>query len=160
MPNVPTEEVYTTPDPTRAEGVVRATKPLDVAGTIIDGLEVRFEGGRAVDIQAETGGDMLRGRAAHDADASRLGEVALVDREGRIGKLGTTFYNTLLDENAASHIALGNAYEVTVGPEDVDKINRSAIHLDFMIGGDDVDVTGITREGDEIPVLRGGSWQI
>ncbi len=160
MPNVPTEEVYTTPDPTRAEGVVRATKPLDVAGTIIDGLEVRFEGGRAVDIQAERGGDLLRERAAHDADASRLGEVALVDREGRIGRLGTTFYNTLLDENAASHIALGNAYEVTVGAEDVDKINRSAIHIDFMIGGDDVDVTGTTREGDEVPVLRGGSWQI
>jgi aminopeptidase len=160
MPNVPTEEVYTTPDPTRAEGVVRATKPLDVAGTIIDGLEVRFEGGRAVDIRAERGGDLLRERAAHDADASRLGEVALVDREGRIGRLGTTFYNTLLDENAASHIALGNAYEVTVGAEDADKINRSAIHIDFMIGGDEVDVTGITREGDEVPVLRGGSWQI
>ena len=160
MPNVPTEEVYTTPDPTRAEGVVRATKPLDVAGTIIDGLEVRFEGGRAVDIRADKGADVLRERAAHDADAARLGELALVDRESRIGTLGTTFYNTLLDENAASHIALGNAYEVTVGAEDVDKINRSAIHIDFMIGGDDVDVTGITRAGERISVLRGGAWQI
>jgi aminopeptidase len=160
MPNVPTEEVYTTPDPTRAEGVVRATKPLDVGGTIVDGLEVRFEGGRAVDIRAEKGADVLRERAAHDTDASRLGELALVDRESRIGTLGTTFYNTLLDENAASHIALGNAYELTVGPEDVAKINKSAIHIDFMIGGDDVRVTGITREGDEVPVLLDGTWQI
>ena len=160
MPNVPTEEVYTTPDPTRADGVVRATKPLDVGGTIVDGLEVRFEGGRAVDIRADKGADVLRERAAHDADAARLGELALVDRESRIGTLGTTFYNTLLDENAASHIALGNAYEVTVGPEDVAKINKSAIHIDFMIGGEDVQVTGITREGAEVPVLLDGTWQI
>lgn len=160
MPNVPTEEVYTTPDPTRADGVVRATKPLDVAGTIVRGLEVRFEGGHAVDIQADSGAEVLRERAGYDADASRLGELALVDREGRIGTLGTTFYNTLLDENAASHIALGNAYELTVGAEDVPKINKSAIHVDFMIGGDDVEVTGLTADGGEVPVLRGGTWQI
>ena len=160
MPNVPTEEVYTTPDPTRADGVVRATKPLDVAGTIVRGLEVRFEGGHAVDIQADSGAEVLRERAGYDADASRLGELALVDREGRIGTLGTTFYNTLLDENAASHIALGNAYELTVGTEDVPKINKSAIHVDFMIGGDDVEVTGLTADGGEVPVLRGGTWQI
>ena len=160
MPNVPTEEVYTTPDPIRADGIVRATKPLDVAGTIISGLEVRFEGGRAVDIRADSGGEMLRERAGHDEQASRLGELALVDREGRIGALGTTFYNTLLDENAASHIALGNAYEVTVGAEDVPKINKSAIHIDFMIGGDEVQVTGITGDGAEVPVLLNGTWQI
>jgi aminopeptidase len=160
MPNVPTEEVYTTPDPIRADGIVRATKPLDVAGTIISGLEVRFEGGRAVEIQADSGGEMLRERAGHDEQASRLGELALVDREGRIGALGTTFYNTLLDENAASHIALGNAYEVTVGAEDVPKINKSAIHIDFMIGGDEVQVTGITGDGAEVPVLLNGTWQI
>jgi aminopeptidase len=160
LPNLPTEEVYTTPDPTRADGVVRATKPLDVGGTIVNGLEVRFEGGHAVDIKADTGADVLRERAAHDEDASRLGELALVDREGRIGRLGTTFYNTLLDENAASHIALGNAYEITVGPEDRTKINKSAIHVDFMIGGDDVKVTGIARDGEEVPVLLGGTWQI
>ncbi len=160
LPNVPTEEVYTTPDPTRADGVVRATKPLDVGGTIVRGLEVRFEGGHAVDIQADSGAEVLRERAAHDQDASRLGELALVDREGRIGTLGTTFYNTLLDENAASHIALGNAYEITVAPEDVPNINKSAIHVDFMIGDDDVRVTGITRDGDEVPVLLGGTWQI
>jgi aminopeptidase len=160
LPNVPTEEVYTTPDPTRADGVVQATKPLDIGGTIVDGLTVRFEGGRAVDIQADSGADVLRERAAYDEDASRLGEVALVDREGRIGPLGTTFYNTLLDENAASHIALGNAYEITVGEEDVPKINKSAIHIDFMIGGNDVQVTGLTAGGDEVPVLHDGTWQI
>jgi aminopeptidase len=160
MPNVPTEEVYTTPDPTRADGVVRATKPLDVAGTIVRGLEVRFEGGHAVDIRADSGAEVLRERAGYDADASRLGELALVDREGRIGTLGTTFYNTLLDENAASHIALGNAYELTVGAEDVPKINKSAIHVDFMIGGDDVEVTGLKSRGEEVPVLVNGTWQI
>jgi aminopeptidase len=160
LPNVPTEEVYTTPDPNRAEGVVRATKPLDIGGTIVDGLTVRFEGGRAVDIQAESGADVLRERSSYDEEASRLGEVALVDREGRIGPLGTTFYNTLLDENAASHIALGNAYEVAVGPEDVPKINKSAIHIDFMIGSNEVEVTGLTADGAEIPVLRDGTWQI
>jgi aminopeptidase len=160
MPNVPTEEVYTTPDPARADGVVRATKPLDVAGTIVRGLTVRFEGGRAVEIDADEGVDVLRERAARDRDASRLGELALVDREGRIGPLGTTFYNTLLDENAASHVALGNAYELTVGEEDVSRINKSEIHIDFMIGGNDVQVTGLTADGDEVPVLRDGTWQI
>jgi aminopeptidase len=160
MPNIPTEEVYTTPDPARADGVVRATKPLDVAGTIINGLTVRFEGGRAVEIDAETGVDVLRERAAFDDDASRLGELALVDREGRIGPLGTVFYTTLLDENAASHIALGSGYELPVGEEDVPRINKSGIHIDFMIGGDDVAVTGVTRDGTEVPVLRDGTWQI
>jgi aminopeptidase len=160
MPNIPTEEVYTTPDPARADGVVRATKPLDIGGTIIHGLTVRFEGGRAVEIDADTGVDVLRERAAFDDDASRLGELALVDREGRIGPLGTVFYTTLLDENAASHIALGSGYELTVGEEDVPRINKSGIHIDFMIGGDDVAVTGVTRDGDEVPVLRDGTWQI
>jgi aminopeptidase len=160
MPNLPTEEVYTTPDPARADGVVRATKPLDVAGTIVSGLTVRFEGGRAVEIDAETGAEILRERAVHDADAARLGELALVDREGRIGPLGTVFYNTLLDENAASHIALGNAYELGVEAEDVARINKSEIHIDFMIGGNDITVTGITKDGDEVSVLVDGTWQI
>jgi aminopeptidase len=160
MPNLPTEEVFTTPDPARADGVVRATKPLDVGGTIVNGLTVRFEGGRAVDIQADTGAEILRERANFDDDASRLGELALVDKEGRIGPLGTVFYSTLLDENAASHIALGNAYELTVGQEDVPRINKSGIHIDFMIGSEEVDVTGLTADGEEVPVLRGGAWQV
>jgi aminopeptidase len=161
LPNVPTEEVFTTPDPTRAEGRVRSTKPLVlVDGTIVLGLAVRFEGGRAVEIDAEEGGEVMRARTARDEGAARLGEVALVDRESRIGQLGTVFYETLLDENATSHVALGSAYEEAVAEDDLPRINRSGIHIDFMIGGDDVDVTGITRGGDRIPVLRGGAWQI
>jgi aminopeptidase len=160
MPNLPTEEVFTTPDPLRVDGTVTSTKPLVVGGTIVRGLKVRFEGGRAVDIQADEGGEMLAQYTQRDDGASRLGEVALVDREGRIGPLGTVFYDTLLDENAASHIALGSAYAFTVGEEDLPNINESAIHVDFMIGGPDVDVTGITTDGDRVPVLRGGSWQI
>ena len=160
MPNLPTEEVFGAPDPRRADGVVRATKPLVVAGSIVRGLEVEFREGRAVRIDADEGAEVLRGYAARDEGASRLGEVALVDREGRIGRLGTTFFDTLLDENAASHIALGQAYAFTAGEEDCENLNRSDIHVDFMIGGDDVDVSGVTADGDEVPVLRGGTWQV
>jgi aminopeptidase len=161
VPNLPSEEVTTTPDPERAEGVVRSTRPLVLNdGTLIEGITVRFEGGRAVELEADTGGEALRARTAVDEGARRLGEVALVDREGRIGPLGTVFYNTLLDENAASHLAFGSAYASMVGEADVPRINRSELHLDFMIGNDDVAVTGITRDGARIPVLRDGSWQV
>jgi aminopeptidase len=158
-PNLPTEEIATTPDPTRADGVVRATKPLDVAGAVIRDLRVRFEEGRAVEIEGD-GVEALRARVAKDDGASRLGEVALVDREGRIGKTGAVFYNTLLDENAASHLALGNAYGISVGEADRDRINKSSIHIDFMIGSEEVTVTGVKADGTEMPVLRGGDWQI
>jgi aminopeptidase len=160
MPNLPTEEVFGAPDPRRADGVVRATKPLVVAGSIVRGLEVEFREGRAVRIDADEGAEVLRGYAARDEGASRLGEVALVDREGRIGRLGTTFFDTLLDENAASHIALGQGYAFTAGEEDRARINTSGIHVDFMIGGDDVDVSGVAEDGSEVPVLRGGAWQL
>jgi aminopeptidase len=107
---------------------------------------------------AASGAESLRRLCASDEGAARLGEVALVDREGRIGALDTVFYSTLLDENAASHLALGSAYLETVGDEDRPRVNRSAIHIDFMIGADGVDVTGIARDGTRIPVLRGGEW--
>jgi aminopeptidase len=159
--NLPSEEVYTAPDPERADGVVRATKPLVVkGGAIVKKLEIRFQGGRAVAIEAETGAEVLRGLCARDEGAARLGEVALVDRESRIGALDTVFYNTLLDENAAGHLALGSAYLETVGEEDRARVNRSAIHIDFMIGSDEVDVTGIARDGSRIPVLRRGAWHL
>jgi aminopeptidase len=103
---------------------------------------------------------VMRGRAAFDKGASRLGEVALVDREGRVGRLGTVFYDTLLDENAASHIALGDGSDEGLSDEDRGRRNRSSIHIDFMIGSNDVAVTGVTRDGERVPVLRDGSWQI
>jgi aminopeptidase len=159
-PNLPTEEIWTTPDPTRAEGYVTATKPLVLGGSEVHGLRVRFEGGRAVQIDADRSADVLRGRCAVDEGASRLGEVALVDREGRVGRTDTVFFTTLLDENAASHLALGSGYATGVDPADADRVNRSEIHIDFMIGGDDVDVTGVTRDGTEVPLLRGGAWQV
>ena len=159
-PNLPTEEVFTAPDPARADGVVRSTKPLELDGTIIRDLEVRFEGGRAVEINASTGAEVLRGRTSLDDGGARLGEVALVDREGRIGPLDTVFWTTLIDENAASHLALGNAYAFSVEDSDRENINSSTIHIDFMIGSNDVAVTGITSSGDRVPVLRDGAWQI
>ena len=160
VPNIPTEEVFTTPDPARVNGVVRATKPLFAAGTLIEGIRVRFEAGRAVEIDADRGADTLRALADRDDGAARLGEVALVDRESRIGRLGTVFYETLLDENAVSHIALGQGFQFTVEEADHAAINSSQIHVDFMIGGDEVAVTGITATGEAVPVLRDGSWQI
>jgi aminopeptidase len=160
MANLPTEEVFTSPDPERVEGLVRATKPLYTQGRIIDGLTVRFEGGRAVQIDANSGAETLRTLVKQDEGGARLGELALVDREGRIGPLDTVFYDTLLDENAASHIALGSAYDAAAGEEDRARLNRSSIHVDFMIGASDVAVTGITREGERMPVLRDASWQI
>ena len=160
MPNLPSEEVFTAPDPARVEGVVRATKPLVVGGSIIRGLEVEFSGGRAVRIDAEEGAEVLRGYAERDEGAARLGEVALVDGDGRIGALDTVFFDTLLDENAASHIALGQAYEFTAGEADHANLNTSVIHVDFMIGGPEVTVDGLDASGAAVPVLHGGAWQV
>ena len=161
MPNLPTEELFTTPDPERTQGVVASTKPLDVSGSIVSGLRLRFDGGRAVEIEADANADALRQRCAVDEGASRLGEVALVDGDSRIGRLGRTFFNTLLDENSASHLALGDAYASPVAdPVDLSRINESAIHVDFMVGSDEVTVSGVTRGGHEVPLLVGGAWQI
>lgn len=161
MPNLPSEEIFTAPDPARVDGVVRSTKPLVVGGSIIRGLEVEFRDGRAVRIDAEENADVLRGFAARDEGAARLGEVALVDGDGRIGALDTVFFDTLLDENAASHIAIGSAYRFTAGEADHDRLNQSEIHIDFMIGGPGVDVHATPRGGgDEVPVLVDGAWRI
>jgi aminopeptidase len=160
-PNLPTEEVFTTPDPERVEGHVSATMPLELYGSYMNGIRIEFAGGRAVKADAEEGADALRAAMARDDGASRLGEIALVDKEGRIGPLGKVFYETLLDENAASHIALGNAYTFPVEDEaDRERVNKSGIHVDFMIGSNELDVDGITRDGDRVPVLRGGAWQV
>jgi aminopeptidase len=161
LPNLPTEEVFTTPDPARTSGHVTSTKPLALRdGTIVRGLRVRFEDGVAVEIDADENVDALRGLLEIDEGARRLGELALVDRHGRIGPLGTVFYNTLLDENAASHIALGAGFPFLVDDEQLGRVNESAQHIDFMIGSPQLDVDGVTAAGERVPVLRAGEWQI
>jgi len=160
-PNIPTEEVFGTPDPERVGGYVSATMPLELSGSIIDGIRIEFEGGRAVKVDAASGAEALRAVVARDEGASRLGEIALVDGEGRIGPLGRVFYDTLIDENAASHIALGGGYEHPVDdPTERQRINKSKVHVDFMIGSPTLDVDGITHDGEHVPVLRAGAWQV
>ena len=160
-PNLPTEELFTTPDPERVDGHVSATMPLELSGSIITGIRVDFEGGRAVKIDADTNADALRAVAARDEGASRLGEVALVDGSGRIGPLGRVFYDTLIDENAATHIALGDGYDHPVeDAADKARVNKSKVHVDFMIGSPELDVDGISRDGQAVAVLRAGVWQI
>jgi len=161
FPNLPTEEVFTTPDPLRTEGHVTSTKPLVLRdGTIIRGLRVRFEAGRAVEIEADENAEALRAALAVDDAARRLGEVALVDGHGRIGPLGTVFYTTLLDENAASHLAFGSGFEILADGDEVGRVNRSATHIDFMIGSPELEVDGVTAAGERVPVLRRGDWEI
>jgi aminopeptidase len=161
LPNLPTEEVFTTPDPLRTQGHVTSTKPLVLRdGTIVRGLRVRFENGVAVEIEADENGEPLRSLLSIDEGALRLGELALVDRKGRIGPLGTVFYNTLLDENAASHIALGSGFPFLVDDEHAGRVNSSGQHIDFMIGSPELDVDGVTAAGERVPVLRDGDWQI
>ena len=160
-PNIPTEEVFGTPDPDRVDGHVSATMPLELSGTIVRGIRVEFDGGRAVKIEAESGAEVLRSVAARDDGASRLGEIALVDGEGRIGPLGRVFYDTLIDENAASHIALGGGYDHPVeDPAERARINKSTMHVDFMVGSPELSVDGITHDDEHVPVLRSGAWQI
>jgi aminopeptidase len=159
LPNVPTEEVFTSPDPERTDGVVTSTKPLLVSGRAVNGLRIRFENGRAVQIDADEGAPLLRELIRRDADANRLGEVALVDGSGRIGPTGTVFHDTLLDENAASHIALGSGFShLSADEATASRINASAVHTDFMIGGPEIRVTGVTADGDQVPVLIAGEW--
>jgi aminopeptidase len=161
FPNIPSEETFTTPDPLRVDGHVTATMPLELYGSVVKGVRVAFEDGRAVKIDADENADALRSACAKDEGGTRLGELALVDGGGRIGPLETVFFDTLLDENAASHIALGSGYALTVA-DDADKarVNESQIHIDFMIGSPELDVDGVTDTGEHVPVLRNGVWQI
>jgi aminopeptidase len=157
--NMPTEEVFTTPDARRTEGVVTSTMPLVVNGTIVKGLHARFAGGRIVEVEAEEGADVIRGQLAIDENATALGEVALVDEGSRIGETGLTFYDTLFDENAACHVAYGDAYAEAVEGGQIEGVNVSSVHTDFMIGGPEVSVDAVTRDGRTVPLLRGNVWQ-
>jgi aminopeptidase len=167
VPNMPTEEVATTPDLRRTEGVVRSTKPLAIAGVVVRDLELRFEEGRAVEVNASSGAEVVRTQLATDDGAPFLGEVALVDGTSRVGATGIVFMNTLFDENATCHIAYGaglsDAVEGAAGlpPDELVRrgVNVSVVHTDFMIGGPEVDVDGL-RNGEATPLLRGDVWQL
>jgi aminopeptidase len=166
--NMPTEEVFTAPARGRAEGTVSSTRPLILRGQIVRDLQVRFESGRIVEVTASTGEDVVRSDVAQDEGSSYLGEVALVDGSSPVGRTGLTFFNTLFDENASSHIAYGagivHALEgaLEASPEErvARGINQSGVHIDFMIGGPEVDVDGVEAGGAEVPVLSGGDWQL
>ena len=165
-PNIPTEEVFTTPHARRVEGHVTSTKPLSHQGTLIDGISVRFEEGRIVEAKATRGEEVLKKVLDTDEGARRLGEVALVPHSSPISTSGLLFYNTLFDENAASHIALGQCYSkcfrggAGLTPEQVAAQggNKSFIHIDWMIGSDKVDIDGIAKDGSRVPVMREGEW--
>jgi aminopeptidase len=160
MANIPTEEVFTSPDPQRLEGHVTASKPLVlIDGTVVENLHLRFEGGEIVEVRADTAQDVMRTIVERNEGATRLGELALVDDEGRIGRMDTVYFDTLLDENAASHIAIGGGFPFLAGDLS-DRVNESEIHIDFMIGSPDLEVTGITAEGERVPVLIRGKWAI
>lgn len=158
--NMPTEEVFTTPDMRRAEGYVRSTRPLSLYGRVVKGLEITFEGGKIVRVSAEEGAEVVEGQLKTDETASSLGEIALVDGESRIGKTGLTFFETLYDENATCHVAYGGAYAEAVEGGVIEGVNTSNVHTDFMVGGPEVDVDAVTRSGVVVPLLRDDVWQL
>ena len=164
-PNLPTEEVFTSPHRARAEGTVRSTMPLALRGTLVEGLELRVAGGEIVEARATRGEDALRAELATDDGARRFGEVALVDASSRVGETGVTFNNTLFDENAAAHIAWGRAIpwvldHVPPDQHEAAGLNDSATHTDFMVGAPEVEIDGVEAGGAAVALLRGGVWQL
>ncbi|HGH4039427.1 aminopeptidase [Enterococcus sp. C76] len=166
MANMPTEEVFTAPDSHRVDGYISSTKPLSYAGTIISGMKFTFKDGKVVDFSAEQGEDVLAKLLDTDEGARRLGEVALVPDPSPISQSGVIFFNTLFDENASNHLALGSAYAFSVkgGTEMSDEelaeagLNRSQTHVDFMVGSDKMDIDGIREDGSTVPIFRNGDW--
>ena len=158
--NMPTEEVFTAPDCHRADGTVRSTMPLVLRGQIVRGLELTLEDGRIVNVDAETGADVVRGQLETVEHADRLGEVALVTGESRVGRAGTLFYSTLFDENATCHIAYGSGYPESVDGEPGDGLNVANIHVDFMIGGPELEVDALLADGSAVPLIRDETWQL
>ena len=166
--NMPTEEVFTAPDTHRMDGVVRSTKPLSYAGTLIEGIEVHFKEGKIVDISAEKGNETIKKLVFDNEGGTGLGEVALVPDPSPISKSGITFFTTLYDENASNHLAIGAAYPTTIeggtkmSDEELLKhgMNTSTVHVDFMIGSDKMDIDGIKQDGTTVPIFRNGDWAI
>ena len=165
-PNIPSEEVFTTPHAYKVEGTVSSTKPLSYQGTLIDNIKVQFKEGKIIEAHASKGEEVLQKVLKSDEGASRIGEVALVPHSSPISQSGIIFYNTLFDENAASHIALGQCYskcfkgDVDLSKEEISKRggNSSMIHIDWMIGSNEIDVDGIDKNGNSVPVFRKGEW--
>lgn len=166
MANMPTEEVFTAPFKTGVNGFVSSTKPLSYGGNIIDQFKITFENGRIVDVSAEQGEEVLKQLVATDEGSHYLGEVALVPHNSPISQSGLLFYNTLFDENASNHLAIGSAYAFsieggkTMSREDIAEngLNQSLTHVDFMIGSDKMDIDGITEDNNVEPIFRQGSW--
>ena len=166
--NLPSEEIYVTPDFRGVTGTAVATRPVTVNGVLVSGLVLRFADGRVVDVAADSNAAAVRASLDEDRGARRLGEVALVDSSSRVGRLGVVFKETLLDENAACHIAWGAAIHDSFpdGLPDDDAaleargVNQSVVHEDVMIGGPEVTVSGVTAGGDDVPVLVGENWEI
>ena len=165
-PNIPSEEIFTSPMRGKAEGIVRAVKPLSWQGSLVENFFIRFENGRAVEVGAEKGRETLEKIISMDEGASFLGECALIDKTSPINASGILFYSTLYDENACCHLALGRGFENCIrdyGKYSLEElramgINDSMVHVDFMIGAPDLDIDGLTSDNRRIPVFRGGSW--